>query len=88
LAVRSNDRWILLGCVALAILAVAAIYFASTQPGFTEADPVCAIALPTNDRLRLVVWCLGMLHMGAHLSALATRPCPVTVVGDKDGEEL
>ena len=56
LAVRSNDRWILLGYVALAILAIAAIYFASTQPGFTEADPVSAIALPTNDRLRLVVW--------------------------------
>ena len=68
-----TDRWILLGYVALAILAIAAIYFASTQPGFTEADPVSAIALPTNDRLRLVVWCLGMLHMGAHLSALATR---------------
>jgi hypothetical protein len=57
----------------------------------------------TNDRLRLVVWCLGMLHMGAHLSALAklsryfrgfsfqrcgTLQCPVTVMGDKDGEEL
>jgi hypothetical protein len=46
LAVRSNDRWILLGYLALAILAIAAIYFASTQPGFTEADLVRTIALP------------------------------------------
>jgi hypothetical protein len=46
LADRSNDRWILLGYLALAILAIAAIYFASVQPGFTEADLVSAIALP------------------------------------------
>ena len=32
--------------VALTILAIAAIYFASTQPSFTEADLVSAIALP------------------------------------------
>ena len=46
LAVRSYDHWILLGYVAFAILAIAAIYFASVQPGFTEADLVSAIALP------------------------------------------
>ena len=46
LAVRSNDRWFLLGYLAFAILAIAAIYFASTQPGFTEADLVGTIALP------------------------------------------
>ena len=46
LAIRSYDRWILLGYVAFAILAIVAIYFASTQPGFTEADLVRTIALP------------------------------------------
>ena len=45
-AVRSNDRWILLGYLALAILAIAEIYFASTQPGFTEADLLRTGALP------------------------------------------
>jgi hypothetical protein len=46
LAIRSYDRWILLGYVAFAILAIAAIYFASGRPGVTEADLVSAIALP------------------------------------------
>ena len=45
LAVRSYDRWILLGYVAFAILAITAIYFAS-GPGVTEADLASAIALP------------------------------------------
>jgi hypothetical protein len=45
-AIRSNDRWILLGYLAFAILAIVVIYFASVQPGFTEADLVSAIALP------------------------------------------
>ena len=46
LAVRSYDRWILLGYVAFAILAIIAIYFASGGPGVTDADLVSAIALP------------------------------------------
>ena len=46
LAVRSYDRWILLGYVAFAILAIIAIYFASGGPGVTEADLVSAMALP------------------------------------------
>ena len=46
LAIRSYDRWILLGYVAFAILAIAAIYFASGRPGITEADLVSAMALP------------------------------------------
>ena len=46
LAIRSYDRRILLGYVAFAILAIAAIYFASGGPGVTEADLVSAIALP------------------------------------------
>ena len=46
LPIRSYDRWILLGYVAFAILAIVAIYFASTQPGFTEADLVRTVALP------------------------------------------
>ena len=46
LAIRSYDRWILLGYVAFAILAIVAIYFASTQPGFTEADLLRTVALP------------------------------------------
>ena len=45
-AVRSNDRWILLGYLAFAILAIIAIYFASGGPGVTEADLASAIALP------------------------------------------
>ena len=46
LAVRSYDRWILLGYVAFAILAITAIYFASGGPGVTEADLASALALP------------------------------------------
>jgi hypothetical protein len=46
LAVRSYDRWILLGYVAFTILAIIAIYFASGRPGVTEADLVNAMALP------------------------------------------
>ena len=46
LAVRSYDRWILLGYVAFTILAIIAIYFASGRPGVAEADLVSAIALP------------------------------------------
>ena len=46
LASHSYDRWILVGYLAFAILAIAAIYFASGQPGFTKADPLGAIALP------------------------------------------
>ena len=46
LAIRSYDRWILLGYVAFAILAISAIYFASGGPGVTEADLASAIALP------------------------------------------
>jgi len=46
LAVRSYDRWILLGYVAFAILAIIAIHCASGGPGVTEADLVSAIALP------------------------------------------
>ena len=46
LAIRSYDRWIVLGYVAFAILAISAIYFASGGPGVTEADLVSAIALP------------------------------------------
>ena len=46
LAIRSYDRWIMLGYVAFAILAISAIYFASGGPGVTEADLVSAIALP------------------------------------------
>ena len=46
LAVRSYDRWILLGYVAFTILAIIAIYFASGRPGVTEADLLSAMALP------------------------------------------
>ena len=46
LAIRSYDRWILLGYVAFAILAIIAIYFASGGPGVTEADLLSAMALP------------------------------------------
>jgi hypothetical protein len=46
LAVHNHDGLVTLGYVILAIVAIAAIYFASVQPGFTEADLVSAIALP------------------------------------------
>ncbi|MBV8675063.1 MAG: hypothetical protein JOZ33_16670 [Acidobacteriaceae bacterium] len=46
LASHSYERWIFWGYLAFAILAIAAIYFASIQPGFTEADLLGAIALP------------------------------------------
>jgi len=46
LAIRSYDRWILLGYVAFATLAITALYFASGGPGVTEADLLSAMALP------------------------------------------
>jgi hypothetical protein len=46
LAIRSYDRRILLGYVAFAILAIAAIYFASGGPGVHEADLVSSMPLP------------------------------------------
>ena len=46
LASNRYGWWIFWGYLALAVLAIAAIYFASGQPGFTEANLLGAIALP------------------------------------------
>ena len=45
-AARGYDGWITLGYVAFAIIALAAIYFASGGPGVTETDLVVATVLP------------------------------------------
>ena len=46
LAVRKYNSLITLGYVALAIVAIAALYFASSGPGITEAELAIATALP------------------------------------------
>jgi hypothetical protein len=46
LIARNSDSWIMLGYVAFAIVALAAIYFASAGPGVTEANLAMATALP------------------------------------------
>ncbi len=43
---RSHDGWIVIGYVALALIALAAIYWASGGPGTSVADLVTAAALP------------------------------------------
>jgi hypothetical protein len=45
-AVHSFDRWIVVGYTAFALLALAAIYFASGGPSVTQADLAIAMALP------------------------------------------
>jgi hypothetical protein len=46
LAVGRYDRRIMLGYVAFAIIAVAAVYCASAGPGFTESQLAIAAAFP------------------------------------------
>jgi hypothetical protein len=46
LAVRNYDGLIMLGYVAIAIVAIAVLYIASSGPGFTEAELAVATALP------------------------------------------
>jgi hypothetical protein len=46
LAVRGYDRRITLGYVALAIVALAAVYFASGGPGITEGQLAIATVFP------------------------------------------
>jgi hypothetical protein len=46
LAVRNYDGLIMLGYVALAIVAIALLYFASGGPGVTEAELAIATVLP------------------------------------------
>lgn len=45
-AARGYDGWIMLGYAAFAIIALAAIYFASGGPGVTEADLAIATVMP------------------------------------------
>ena len=46
LAIRNHDVWIMVGYALLAMVAIAAIYFAAIQPGVTQADLAIATALP------------------------------------------
>jgi hypothetical protein len=46
LVVRNSNSLITLGYVAFAIVAVAALCFASSGPGFTEAELATATVLP------------------------------------------
>ena len=46
LAVRSYDGLIMLGYVAIAIVAIAVLYIASSGPGFAEAELAIATVLP------------------------------------------
>lgn len=46
LAVRHYDGLIMLGYVVIAIVAIAALYIASSGPGFTAAELAIATALP------------------------------------------
>jgi len=46
LAVRNYDGLIVLGYVAIAIVAIAVLYIASTGPGVTEAELAIATVLP------------------------------------------
>ena len=46
LAVRKYDGLIMLGYVAIAIVAIAVLYFASSGPGVTEAELAIATLLP------------------------------------------
>jgi hypothetical protein len=46
LAVRSYDRRLMLAYLVLALLAIAALYFAFNGPGFAEADLATAAVLP------------------------------------------
>jgi hypothetical protein len=46
LAVGNCDGLIMLGYVAFAIVAIAALYFASSGPGVTEAELAIASVLP------------------------------------------
>jgi len=43
---RSHDDWIMPGYVVLALVALAAIYFAAGGPGASEADIASAVVLP------------------------------------------
>jgi hypothetical protein len=45
-AVRNHDGWIMLGYAVLAIVAIAAMYFAAGGPGASEADIASAVVLP------------------------------------------
>jgi hypothetical protein len=46
LAVRNYNSLIMLGYVALAIVAIAALYFASSGPGITDTELAIATVLP------------------------------------------
>jgi hypothetical protein len=46
LAVRNYDRLIVLGYVAIAIVAIAVLYIASSGPGITEAELAVATVSP------------------------------------------
>lgn len=46
LAVGRCDRWIVLGYVAFAIAALAAVYFASGGPGVTDSQLAIATVFP------------------------------------------
>jgi hypothetical protein len=46
LAIHNYDRLITVGCVLLALAAIAAIYVAAGQPGVTQAELAIATALP------------------------------------------
>jgi hypothetical protein len=45
-AARNHDDWIMLGYALLAIVAIAAMYFAAGGPGASEADIASAVVLP------------------------------------------
>ncbi len=42
----SRNGWIILGYVALAVIALVAIYFASAGPGITDGDLAVMTAMP------------------------------------------
>jgi uncharacterized membrane protein len=46
LAVGRYDRWIVLGYIAFAIVALAAVYFASGGPGVTDSQLAIATVFP------------------------------------------
>jgi hypothetical protein len=46
LAVRNYDGLIMLGYVAITIVAIAVVYIAFSGPGFTEAELAVATVLP------------------------------------------
>jgi hypothetical protein len=45
-SVGGHDSWIVLGYAAFAIVALAAVYFASGGPGFSETELAKAAVLP------------------------------------------